>query len=236
MKTLKDLRIGDVVEFNGQNYMFDFERENDKIYVGLRSCEVMRAFNGDSFVSWYHKYHDSMLNPLKVRFKVFIDWADNSEVRVDAVDCGYSIVPVNTDISQLDFKMTNLRLDDSPSLFIYGLNDWEEFKRSYGENSELRQSEANEALTKVVKYIIQTAKLLAGKRAEYVENEPMSPDEVVNNLIDNEGIRSEVQLILFMSDIFIDFDEVPVYIYKKVMSISTKSGSTLMEEVKSYFE
>ena len=51
MKTLKDLRIGDVVEFNGQNYMFDFERENDKIYVGLRSCEVMRAFNGDSFVS-----------------------------------------------------------------------------------------------------------------------------------------------------------------------------------------
>lgn len=232
MRGIRDLRIGDVVEYKGETYMFDFGVDT-KMHVNL----VLKAYsvNPDDmferhahYINYTDRYEQFELSPK-------INWNNYDDTYLE-IRPAFSNVPFSK-VDESEFIVTNQHVQDAPKLFIYGLNDWEEFKEEYGDLASRRQQEADRALTKIINNYLNLARDAASAFKRLSEEEDIHGvsdfDDLVTQMIENNSTCEVVQKELFVADIFVSQQEIPQYVYRRIMPlVMSDTGETLMERLK----
>ena len=117
------------------------------------------------------------------------------------------------------------------------MNDWEEFKEEYGDLASRRQQEADRALTKIINNYLNLARDAASAFKRLSEEEDIHGvsdfDDLVTQMIENNSTCEVVQKELFVADIFVSQQEIPQYVYRRIMPlVMSDTGETLMERLK----
>ena len=223
-KGLSEIRIGDVVEYDGSEFMLDFGLDGETTYLCLKDTKPTNPNDIDIMGAYYTIQHAKSPS---FELKVKINWVNQENTYLE-IKNAYNA----EDFKPLDmskFIVTSKKKEDSPRLFIYGLNDWGDFKSEYGENQNLRQEEANKALTKIAQYLIKLVSAVSTKinTDENFKDTDLNCEHILTELLDSEGVHTAVQTYLFLSDIFVDIDEISTYLYRRVLSITNINGETL---------